>query len=98
MLEKVVMFIITGIILMALGIMSAYSITAGYEPSTIDIEQTTNDEDHIEYVSIIKTVDDIVYVETATNDIYSFRGTGFDHITETWVRIHDGKIVDAWLD
>lgn len=97
-MKNILAIVVTIVIMWALGTMTVYAITAGYAPSTIDMEDTTSVADHTEYVSIIKTVDNVVYVETATGDIYSFYGDGFDDITETWITIHDGHVVDAWLD
>lgn len=97
-MKNILAILVTFAIMWAIGTMSVYAITEGYQPSTIDIEETTNVTEHTEYVSIIKTVDNVVYVETANGNIYSFYGNGFDDVTETWITIHDGQVVDAWLD
>lgn len=97
-MKNILAILVTFAIMWAIGTMSVYAITEGYQPSTIDIEETTNVTEHTEYVSIIKTVDNVVYVETANGNIYSFYGDGFDDVTETWITIHDGQVVDAWLD
>lgn len=86
-------------IMWALGTMCVYALTEGYQPTDEPIESNhAYDGEHVEFVPIVKTESNTVFVETARGNIYAFYGQGFEQAQECWIKIDHNTIVDAWLD